>query len=229
MALDPFVAISNPDGSLDSMFSLPSPFLTEYPDELGPRDNHSFEGLAFASDGETIWICMEHPLYQDGPIPSPENGAFVRLINIDRAGNILREHAVELDHIDIPAGAQYFSRGMSEILMLDDNRILAVDRATIADSEWEFENYIRIWELDVTGATDIHGVESLVDAEFIPVTRRLLIDLNDAGLMPIDNIEAMAFGPNLPNGNRALLLANDNNFDFETQVQQVVLLELTGY
>lgn len=228
LGLDPFVAISNPDGTLESIITLPAPYKTEYPEESGPRDNHNFEGLTFSSDGETLWIGMEHPLYQDGPIPSPDNNAYVRLINIDRSGNILREFAVELDPIDAPDDSQYWSMGMSEILMLDENRLLAVARTTIADSEWEFENYIRLWELDITDATDIHGVESLMDAEFTPVSRRLVIDLNDAGLYPIDNIEAIAFGPNLPNGNRALVLANDNNFDFETQVQQIVLLEIMG-
>lgn len=228
LGLDPFVAISNPDGSLVSMISLPEPFQTGNPEETGPRDNHNFEGLSFSPDGETLWIGLEHPLYQDGPEPSPDSNTFVRLINIDRAGKILREYAIELDPIDAPDDAQYLSHGMSEILVLDDNRLLCVARTTIADKDWAFENYIRIWELDITGATDIHGVESLVDAEFTPVSRRLLIDLNDAGLFPIDNIEAMTFGPNLPNGNRALVLTNDNNFDFETQVQQIVLLEITG-
>lgn len=226
--LDPFVAISNRDGSLEKIITLPEPFQTGYPDETGPRDNHNFEGLTFSPDGETLWIGLEHPLYQDGPEPSPESSVFLRLVNIDREGNILRQYAVELDAIDAPDDAQYLSMGMSEILMLDENRLLAVARTTIADADWQFENYIRIWELDLTGATDINGVESLAEAEFTPVSRRLLIDLNDAGLYPIDNIEAMAFGPNLPNGNRALILANDNNFDFETQIQQIVLLEISG-
>lgn len=152
----------------------------------------------------------------------------MRLINIDRAGVILREYAVELDAVDALEDAQYVSHGMSEILVLDENRLLSVARTTIQDADGEYENYIRIWELDLTDATDVHGVESLIDAEFTPVSRRLLIDLNDAGLFPIDNIEGMAFGSNLPNGNPALVLANDNNFDFETQVQQLVLLEITG-
>lgn len=226
--LDPTISISNLDGSLVSTFSLPAPFEMDESQETGPRDNHNFEGLSFSPDGETLWIGVEHPLHQDGPEPSPDHNSWVRLINMDRAGLILREFAIELDPIDAPDDAQYLSHGMSEILVVDDHRLLCVDRVTIADKDWAFENYIRIWELDITGATDIHGVESLVDAEFTPVTRRLLIDLNDAGLFPIDNIEAMTFGPNLPNGNRALLLANDNNFDFETQIQQIVLLEITG-
>ncbi len=226
--LDPFVAISNRDGSLTTMMSLPPPYATEYPEESGPRDNHTFEGLSFSADGETVWIGMEHPLYQDGPVPTPDNGALVRIINIDRAGKILCEYAVELDPIDAPEGAQYTSSGMSEILVLDDTRMLALVRTTIADADGEFENYIRIWELDVSNATDVHGVESLLDADITPVSRRLVIDLNKAELYPIDNLEGMAFGPDLPNGNRALVLANDNNFDFETQIQQLVLLEVTG-
>lgn len=228
LGLDPFIAVSNPDGTFDSKFTLPAPFVYEAGEESGLRDNHNFEGLSFSPDGETLWIGIEHPLHQDGPTPTAENGSWLRLVNIDRTGIILREHAVELDPLVAPEDSQYLSKGMSEILVLDDNRMLAVARETIADVDWNFENYIRIWELDLRGATDIHGVESLMDAEFTPVSRRLLIDLNDAGLFPIDNIEGMAFGPNLPNGNRALVLVNDNNFDFETQIQQVVLLEISG-
>ena len=64
----------------------------------------------------------------------------MRLINIDRAGVILREHAVELDAVDAPEDAQYVSHGMSEILVLDENRLLSVARTTIQDADGEYEN-----------------------------------------------------------------------------------------
>lgn len=135
LELDPFVAVSNPDGTLDSIITLPAPFVYDVPEESGPRDNHTFEGLSFSPDGETLWVGMEYPLYQDGPIPSSDSNAWVRLVNIDRAGTILREFAVELDQIDAPEDSQYIQRGMSEILVLDENRLLSIARTTIADAD----------------------------------------------------------------------------------------------
>jgi len=41
--------------------------------------------------------------------------------------------------------------------------------------------------------------------------KTLLLDLDALGL-PLDNIEGMAFGPDLPDGRRSLLLVSDNNF-----------------
>ena len=31
--------------------------------------------------------------------------------------------------------------------------------------------------------------------------------------IPLDNVEGMTFGPNLPDGRRSLILVSDNNFD----------------
>ena len=64
----------------------------------------------------------------------------MRLINIDRAGVILREYAVELDAVDALEDAQCVSHGMSEILVLDENRLLSVARTTIQDADGEYEN-----------------------------------------------------------------------------------------
>ena len=44
-----------------------------------------------------------------------------------------------------------------------------------------------------------------------PVEKTLLLDLDELGI-PLDNVEGMAFGPNLPDGRRSLILVSDNNF-----------------
>jgi hypothetical protein len=38
-----------------------------------------------------------------------------------------------------------------------------------------------------------------------------LLNLDALGL-PLDNVEGMAFGPDLPDGRRSLVLVSDNNF-----------------
>jgi len=43
----------------------------------------------------------------------------------------------------------------------------------------------------------------------------------------IDNIEGMTFGPDLPNGNKTLLLVSDNNFSsLGRQISQIILMEV---
>ena len=54
--------------------------------------------------------------------------------------------------------------------------------------------------------------------------KTLLLDLdrlaNDDGTrLWLDNIEAISFGPTLPNGNRTLVLLSDNNFQNSQQTQ----------
>ena len=41
--------------------------------------------------------------------------------------------------------------------------------------------------------------------------KSLLLDLDELGI-PLDNVEGMTFGPNLPDGRRSLILVSDNNF-----------------
>ena len=47
--------------------------------------------------------------------------------------------------------------------------------------------------------------------EIRPADKTLLLDLDELGI-PLDNVEGMAIGPDLPDGRRSLLLVSDNNF-----------------
>ena len=57
-----------------------------------------------------------------------------------------------------------------------------------------------------------------------PVQKTLLLDLRTLGL-PLDNVEGMTIGPDLPDGRRSLLLVSDNNFA-ATQFTQFLLFAL---
>lgn len=63
------------------------------------------------------------------------------------------------------------------------------------------------------------------------VTKTLVLDLADIAhelrpsLARLDNFEAMAWGPTLPDGSRTLLLASDDNFS-PTQQNAFVLLRV---
>ncbi|MBX3068963.1 MAG: esterase-like activity of phytase family protein [Thermomicrobiales bacterium] len=212
-SLSPFLAAAALDGRFVAMPSLPGMFDVDPARITGPRDNYSLEGFDFSADGTTLWIGMEAPLYQDGPPPTDEAGAPVRLTIIDRTGTLLNQVVYELDAIPAQTyEGRFFDTGLSEILVVDETRLLTVERSTVEDDTGLFTNYIRIYEIDITGATNVAGQTWLVPGSYTPVTKRLLLDLGTAGADPVGNIEGITWGPVLDNGNSSLILVSDNNF-----------------
>ena len=55
--------------------------------------------------------------------------------------------------------------------------------------------------------------------------KTLLLDLRTLGI-PLDNIEGMTLGPQLPDGRRSLVLVSDNNFA-ASQFTQFLLFALS--
>ncbi|NGY85137.1 esterase-like activity of phytase family protein (plasmid) [Bacillus megaterium] len=78
------------------------------------RDNLTFEGIAFANDGNSLWVSMEAPLYQDGPVPTTTNGALSRITQYDRKGKLLVQYAYPIDSIPVkPGPGKYADNGAS--------------------------------------------------------------------------------------------------------------------
>jgi hypothetical protein len=89
-------------------------------------------------------------------------------------------------------------------------------------------NVVTIYEVSTRDATDVLAVDALYDGgspiAFDPVAKRLIFEFDDLGV-PIDNIEGMTFGPDLPDGRRSLVIVSDNNFS-PAQFTQFVVLAL---
>lgn len=58
----------------------------------------------------------------------------------------------------------------------------------------------------------------------VPLRKEPALDFNELGVT-LDNVESMAFGPDLPDGPRTLVLVSDNNFS-ETQETQFLAFTL---
>jgi len=224
--LQPFVRRATKDGAFVSELGLPENLKLNQHLEIGARDNLSVEGLAFAPNG-SLWVSMEAPLYQDGPLPSVTNGAFVRFTHLDQRGTALAQYAYPLDPIPIAAtgGKRRANNGVSEILALDDRTLLVVERSGYEIDELVFKFAVRIYEATVAEATDVLRTGSLARARFVPMSKRLMLDLNTAAIGEIDNIEAAAWGPQLADGNRSLLLISDDNFN-PAQINQFLAFEV---
>lgn len=226
LALNPFVRQAGADGRLRYELPLPPLFNVKKDHSSGPRNNQAFEGMSFTPDGASIWVSLEGPMYQDGPVPTTSHGAVNRITRFDRGGKVLGQYAYALEPLAAaPGTGKNADNGISEILALSDNRLLVLERAGIQDDAGRYRNYVRLYEVDTAGATDIAQLPAVAGASITPVTKRLVLDLSQAGLPLVDNLEGMAFGPRLANGHASLVLISDDNFN-NRQVTQFLLFEV---
>lgn len=226
LGLKPFVRRATADGRYQGELPLPPLFEVDQAHRFGPRNNESFEGISFTPDGNTLWVSLEGPLYQDGPLPKPDAGALNRITRFSRDGAVLGQYVYPLSAIPAtPGPGKYSDNGISEILALSDTRLLVLERSAVQDAAGAYHVFVRLFEIDSAGATDVQQAKTLVGAQFQPVSKRLVLDLNTLNLSKIDNLEGMALGPRLPNGKRSLVLISDDNFS-KSQVTQLLLFEV---
>lgn len=210
------------DGSHVRDFAVPKLLQLGRPG-TGPRNNLSFEGLALTPDARIAWVSMENALEQDGPEPGVGRpGGPCRFTAFDVAsGRPVRQVAYIPDaipHAPVLPGAA--DNGVSEILMVDADRMLVLERAFIAG----FGLSLRIYEIDTREGSDTLATEKLVAGQYRAVSKRLVADFSELGLSRLDNTEGMCWGPRLPNGHRTLVVVSDDNFSSK-QVTQFAAFE----
>ncbi|WP_308169965.1 esterase-like activity of phytase family protein [Acrocarpospora catenulata] len=172
----------------------------------GPRRNFGFEGLTFTP--RRIAAILEGPRYEDGEPPTINHGAATRITVWNRKGRPLAQYAYQLDALPaspIPPTGRSDS-GVTEILAINNNRFLALERSWI-----EGLNYrVRLYEINLRKATNVLELESLSAGKpYRPVAKRLI---HDFGSQP-QNLESMAWGPRLRDGECTLVVGSDDNFD----------------
>ncbi|KAB8050740.1 esterase-like activity of phytase family protein [Janthinobacterium sp. FT14W] len=225
VGLHPFVRHADRDGRYLSTLPTP-PMFNVSKNEVGSRNNMSFEGLSFASDGKSLWLGMEAALYQDGPLATPDHGSVVRITRLDRAGKVLGQYAYAIEPVaSRPAPGREADNGVSEILAVNDRQVLVVERAGVENADGIYTNHVRVYAMDTEGATDIQAMPALAGAAYVPARKRLLLDLEKIGLPRVDNIEGISWGPRLENGRRSLVMISDDNFNAQ-QVTQILAFEV---
>lgn len=227
--LQPFVRKASRDGRFAGEFELP-PMLAMHPDrDQGVRHNLAIEGLAFAPEGAGLWLAMEAPLFEDGPVPGFDHGALARFTLLDPSGRARAQFAYPVDPIPpAPGRLALADNGVSEVLALASGRLLVVERSGHDVRPGEFRFAVRLYEADPVGASDVLKLASLQAAPVRPMRKRLLLDLATLRLPAgdrVDNIEGAAWGPRLGNGHATLLLVADDNFS-PTQKNQFIALEV---
>ncbi|WP_139925498.1 esterase-like activity of phytase family protein [Hymenobacter sp. DG01] len=222
----PFLREANPDGSYVAEFGLPSLFRIQATDN-GTRSNGSFEGLSLSPDGRFLYTAQEEPLYEDGPRASPTvAGSPIRILKYDRTTRQpVAQYAYKLDAVHkapVPE-TQFQLNGVVEVLAMSETKMLVMERSFAVGATPDYS--VKIYEIDLTGATDVSSLTSLQSASYTPVSKRLVLDVATTGVKRIDNLEGMTFGPKLPNGHHSLVLVSDDNFG-ATQISQFLAFEV---
>ena len=217
---------SSLDGRLLRELTLPAHLREIGRSNRGPRNNETLEGLTLTPDGRHAWAAMEGALAQDRGTASPAAPPGpCRITRFDLASGRADRQVAYLPEPEpfgpaMPHGVA--DSGVSEILLRDERHVWVLERA------WSLATgvSVRLYEADLDGASDTLGVGTLRPGRYRPAPKRLLLDFRASGLPHIDNFEAMAWGPPLPNGHRTLVLCTDDNFN-PLQVTQFVVFEVT--
>lgn len=226
LGLNPFIRQASLDGSYVSQLSVTDTSKIDSQSKKGFRNNLALEGSTFSVDGQTFWTAMEGPLIQDDTLPTPEAGALTRITQYDRKGNAMAEYAYPLDAIPKePGEGMHADNGVTEILSINKQELLVLERASVQADDGSYSNYVRIYKISISDATDISGLKSISENEVTPLKKELIVNLNTLGLDKVDNIEGMTWGKELPNGNDSLVLVSDNNFN-GSQITQFIALEV---
>ena len=185
----------------------------------GIRNNLAFEGLTLSPDGRSLFVGTENALHQDGPAASLYTGSPSRVVEYDTAtGQQVAEYTYRTEPVRAaPSPADAFATsGLVELLALDDRgTLLALERSFSTGAG----NDIRLF----LATPDPEGADA---SGRVPLRKELVLDFDELGSV-LDNVEGMAFGPDLPDGRRTLVFVSDDNFA-ETQVTQFLAFALNG-
>lgn len=225
----PFIFEFDPQGRLLRRITVPSKFFIANPsgdpnaellnNSSGRQANRGMEGLAISPDGRTLFGMMQNAIIQDhglSPGTVDRLGLNNRILQIDLLTGETREYVYVLDAINR-------GQGVSEILAINDHEFLVVERDNRSNLQSPPQAPTRktIYKINLTGATDVSGVESLpagaLPAGVVPVSKTLFIDLLDPAfnLAPAiaEKIEGLAWGPDMANGKHVLYVVSDNDLN----------------
>lgn len=220
--VSPFVNEYSLEGELIDELLVPPGYHPTADMSSGIRQNLAFESATISPNGRTLTVANEAAMYQDGSGPSLTDSSPARILQYNAVtGRPSAEFVYEVGPIPdepIPAGS-FAVNGLVDLLALDDRgNFLGMERAFSVG----VGNSVSIYHVSLQGATDVFRSD-ITGAT--PVSKSLLIDLGDLGIT-LDNLEALALGPELPDGRTPLFVISDNNFNPNGQFTQFLAFAL---
>lgn len=226
-AISPWVRQYVLDGTFVGDLPVPDAFQPTSPAH-GVRQNLAFEAAAVAPNGRHLFVGMEGALVQDGPAATLTTGSPSRILRYNLAsGRLDGQYVYFTDPVaEVPVPPMAFAvNGLVEVLPFNDQFMLSMERSFSVGAPGT-GNTIKLYSIAFPGADDVNGLDSLAGmlGNVRLVEKTLLLDLRTLEI-PLDNVEGMTIGPDLPDGRRSLVLVSDNNFA-PTQFTQFLLFAL---
>ena len=227
---NPAVFSVSPEGEFRESFSIPENFKATNDKE--PRHNRTFEGIAESFDKKGYWIAMEGTLKTDGIQPKLiRTKSPVRITYFDKEKKeAIRQFPYRLEPIAKIPWLYYAVNGVTGLLEYAPNKFLILERSFSAGHGSKGMS-LKIFDVDANLGTNTLDTNNLRVSFYNPAKKELVYDFKWAkdflsqGF--IENIEGITFGPELPNGNKSLILISDNNFNSHMpQLNQIILMEL---
>jgi 3-phytase/alkaline phosphatase D len=213
--IDPFLRVYDLQGRFLGSLPVPGYFLPTANGSSGVRNNLAFEPAGVPPNGRFFFTGTENALFQDGPAATVASGSPSRILRYNlQNGRLDRQYVYWTDPIfqaPIPP-TQFAVNGLVELLPLNNEFLLAMERSFSVGLPGT-GNEIKLYRVALPGASNVDGLERLAGSlgSIRAAQKTLLLDLGTLGI-PLDNVEGMTFGPDLPDGRRSLIMVSDNNF-----------------
>ncbi|NJO04202.1 MAG: phytase [Chloroflexaceae bacterium] len=228
----PFVNQFLLNGQQIDALPVPAKYLPTADASSGVRNNLAFESLTRTPNSRFLYTATEAALFQDGTAPTLDDGSLSRIVKYDLATeSVVAEYVYEIEPIpNAPVPPTGFAdNGLVELLALDNNgTFLALERSFSEGVGVTAVLYQVLSQgaLDVQTEFDLFYEEENVPFSIDPAVQKEEL-LNFGTVVPlVDNLEALSFGPQLPDGRQVVIAVSDNNFN-DLQVTQFIALALT--
>ncbi len=242
----PWIRKFTHEGELVSEFPIPEKFIPAFDGDVqvrGVRKNLSFEAATITPDGSTLYVMNEQALVQDGDVSSADAGSPVRIVEYDLTGEapvVVGEYVYVTEPLFVrPAEGKSGDNGVPGIAYVGhitpEIDLIVMERSYVSGAG----NHIGLFGVKlapyVYDRERIAATEALASPEGpyagLTVHKIPLLRLSDDPAQTDvdfdpDNMETIAVGPQLENGNYTLILASDNNFNPKYQRNVFAVFEI---
>jgi hypothetical protein len=233
--LDPL--IGRRSGDINNPNDAASVELAPVNNTSGRQANRGMEGLAITPDGRMLVGIMQNALIQDnGLVVVADNttvpgrrGRNNRILTVDIETGETHEYVYTVDAINQ-------GRGVNELVAINNHEFLVLERDNRTNLAGSVPGLKRIYKIDlskngINDVTDVSGVPSLpalggaalAAVNITPVPKVLFIDmLKDVYKVDAthtikdviaEKMEALTWGPDLPDGRHVLYVLSDNDLN----------------
>lgn len=225
-SINPFIKeFSLASGQAINTLPIPDKFLPDQKNQTGIRNNLAFESLTITPDNQLLFTATENALIQDGSPSKPGVSNNCRILQYSLTSNQPQKEYLYPTEPVTPLFnfTDKFNNGLTDLLSLDNQgHLLSLERTFTG-----LGFAVSLFQISLENAEEIHNIDSLSTAKtkkIKPVQKELLLDLQQLDLA-LDNIEGLTLGAKLPNGQTALILISDNNFN-KLQTTQILAFQL---